>query len=358
MNNAVRNRVLVWGLSNNRAGTEAVINNYVTHIPNVAFDFLCYEEPRNYHHLFEGTNNSYYVIPVKIKHPIKNWFALRSFMKEHGGEYRALWANLNDISNIDVLVQAKKCGIPRRIVHIHNAGLPKVFVTKLFSKLNFKKCLSLATDRWACSRAAGDFLFGNLPYRVIPNAVDAKGRSFDSNKRSKIRDDWELRDRFVIGTVGRLADQKNQRMLIELMPKIISQRSDAALMLVGDGALRLELQSLASKLGVSDRVIFTGPQEDMQAYYSAFDVFAFPSFYEGLSLSLLEAQFNGLPCVVSDGVSHETFITSNILIAPLDNRSLWISAICNAKREANSLITERAQKFTFEHVEQIAPALF
>lgn len=354
----MRNRVLVWGLSNNRAGTEAVIYNYVSHLPNVSFDFLCYEAPENFHDLFDGTDNSYYVIPVKKKHPIANWCALRSFMKEHSNEYSAVWANLNDLSNIDILVQAKRCGIPRRITHIHSAGLPDVFVTKFFSKLNYRKCLRLTTDRWACSKAAGDALYGSMAYRIIPNAVDAKGHAFDAAKRDEVRTRWGIKDRFVIGTVGRLSKEKNHRLLIDSLPEILIRHPDAVLMLVGDGALHNDLEDQARQLGVNNSVLFVGSQKDVQAYLSAFDVFAFPSLYEGLSLSLLEAQFNGLPCVVSDGVSREAFISTNLRVVSLDDEPAWSSAISDARRLPDSLDVERAQRFTFDYIEEVAPTLF
>lgn len=351
-------RVLVWGLSNHRAGTEAVIYNYVTHAPDTKFDFLCYEAPENYQDLFEGTDNSYYVIPIKIKHPLANWRAMRTFMKEHAGDYSTVWVNLNDTSNIDILIEAERYGIPRRITHVHNAGLPDVFITKLFSKLNWNRCLRLATDYWACSKAAGDFFYGDLAYRVIPNAVDSKARAYDEKKRELVRAEWNLDGKYVIGTVGRLVEQKNQGLLINVLPGILARRPNAALLIVGEGDLRKELEVRASELGIEDRVIFAGSQQDMQAYYSAFDVFAFPSIYEGLSLSLLEAQFNGLPCVVSDGVSSETFISRNIQVIPTNDESRWTRALLGASRGQAPLIEDLARKYTLESIKGLAPSLF
>lgn len=354
----MRNRVLVWGLSNHRAGTEAVIYNYVTHAPGVMFDYLCYEAPESYADLFDGTGSRYFVIPIKIKHPVANWRALKRFMSEHASEYSAVWVNLNDISNIDILIQAKKHGIPRRIVHMHNSGLPDSFITKTFSKLNWNTCLQLATDRWACSKAAGDFLYGNLSYRIIPNAVDSEACAFDGGKRVAVRQQWGIEGKFVIGSVGRLVAQKNQRLLVRILPDIIARRENAVLMIVGEGELRDELERLSIENNVQDNVIFVGVQKDMQAYLSAFDVFAFPSLYEGLSLSLLEAQFNGLPCVVSDGVSQETFISRNVDVEPLKTSSCWVDALIRAARLNDCLIIDKAKSFTLNYLEQIAPTLF
>lgn len=351
-------RILVWGLSNNRAGTEAVIDNYASRVNGVTFDFLCYEAPLNYKNLFEGTSNRYYVIPIKIKHPFSYWKAIRSFFNKRKNYYDAVWINLNDLSNIDVLKLSYRLGIPRRIVHVHNSSLPNILITKVFSKLNWKKCLRLATDRWACSLSAGDFFFGDLPYRVVPNAVNSTSCAYDRTKRKDVRCRLGIQDRFVIGSVGRLVEQKNQRQLIEILPGLIQRRKDSILVIVGEGELHKDLAHLARRLGVDDYVIFAGSQQDIQSYLSAFDVFALPSHYEGLSLSLLEAQFNGLPCIVSDGVSGEAFISRSLQVVPLHDKEGWITALCQAERKPGQLIENVSAQYTLSHLSEVASTLF
>ena len=111
-------RVLVWGLSNNRAGTEAVIEAYVRAADpqKYSFDFLCYDDPVNYGCLFSGSSyNRVFKLPIKIAHPFRHRKALASFMDEHANEYEAVWFNANDISNIDILLAAEKKGIKHRI---------------------------------------------------------------------------------------------------------------------------------------------------------------------------------------------------------------------------------------------------
>lgn len=354
-----RSRVLVWGLSNNRAGTEMVIYNYVKHAPSISFDFLCYDEPLSFSDLFEeGSPHRYFVIPVKIKHPFAYMRALNAFMREHGSEYSALWFNVNEISNIDLLIYAKRYGIERRITHMHNSEIPDVFITKLFSKLNWRRCLALTTDRWACSDSAGSFLYRGLPYTVIPNMVNAEGCAFSPTKRKDIRARWSFGGSLVIGTVGRLAHQKNHEFLLRLMPSVLEKCRNAKLMIVGDGPLREDLTHLADELGLGDHVVFTGSQPDVQAFLSAFDVYAFPSFYEGLSLSILEAQFNGLPCVMSSGVGEESVISSNVAVVSLDKPQKWVSALLDADRKENTLIVGKAEKYDLGHIDEVASALF
>lgn len=357
----LRTRVLVWGLSNNRAGTESVISNYVRHLPNTPFDFLCYEEPINYLDLFEGASqNRYFVIPIKIKHPFAYMYNLKKFMHEHGNEYHTLWFNINDMSNIDLLIYAKRYGIKRRITHIHNSKTSDVFITKLFSNLNRKKCLKLTTDRWACSKSAGNFLYHQLSFSIIPNMVNVNTRVFDRQKRSKIRQQWNLMGSLVIGTVGRLATQKNQEFLIRLMPELLKVNPNTKLFIVGDGPLYDKLVSLARNLNVKEHVIFAGSQSDIQGFLSAFDVYAFPSLYEGLSLSILEAQFNGLPCIISEGVGEESIISSNIKTISLRNPADWITELLQAERKdsASKLIPDLASMYDLKNIDKIAPNMF
>lgn len=354
-----RGRILVWGLSNNRAGTEGVIYNYATHAEGVRFDFLCYEEPHNYSKLFsESTDNRYFVIPIKIKHPIAYMKALRRFMRDHGHEYSALWFNTNDVSNIDLLILARRYGIERRITHAHNSSIPNRLITKLFSWLNWNKCRKLTTERWACGEAAGRFFYGDDGFLIVPNKVDADARRFSAERRVEVREKHGLQEAKVVGTLGRLAEQKNQAYLIRLMPALLANNPDTCLLFVGEGPLEEELRSLACEVGVEGRVIFAGQQADVGAYLSAMDVFAFPSFYEGLSLAILEAQYNGLPCVVSEGVSEESVISRSVSQVSLDDAEGWIRCLSESVRQPDSLILDRAERYNMEDISDLASAMF
>lgn len=353
-----KKRVLVWGLSNNRAGTERVIRTYVQHAPNCSFDFLCYENPANHADLFEGTDNRYFVIPVKINHPIANWIALRRFMREHAHEYSTLWFNVNEISNIDLLKLAYDYGIPKRATHMHNPSFPDVWITKLFSQLNWKTCLRLSTDYWACSKESGAFLFKGAPFQVITNFVDGDACAFDSVKREEVRARYDVSESTkLIGTVGRLAPQKNQRLLIKVLPGVLEKMPNASLMLVGEGELRDELTALASKLKVSDHVIFAGSQSDVRAYLSAFDVFAFPSVFEGLGISLLEAQFNLLPCVVSEAIPEAARISSSFKKVSLADEEGWVDALLSASRK-ESYLEKQSQQYDISNIGHVVERMF
>lgn len=355
---STQKKVLVWGFSNNHGGTERVIYNIVKSLPEVQFDFLCYEDPTNYSDLFDGTHNRVFLLPMKMKHPIKNRKILNSILMENMGTYSAVWYNFNFISNIDYLLLAKKYGIDRRIAHAHNPRFPDDFLIQLFSRLNWKRFLNVTTERWAVSNETGLQIYKGMSYRVIPNMVQADGLCFSSEKREAIRIQYGVEDSFVIGTVGRLHEQKNQLYLLNLFPEIVKRKPNSKLMLVGDGRLKQELLDTAAKLNIESNVIITGAQDDIQAFLSAFDVFVFPSVYEGFGLAVLEAQYNGLPCIMSEEVGDQAIVSENVIQISLDDPELWINTILNSKRKENVLFPDKARQHDLKYIREISTTLF
>lgn len=353
-----KQRILVWGMSNNIAGTETVISNYSSAMPELSFDYLCYSYPSNFSHLLDNGHNRFFTLPVKIKNPIAYWRSLAKFAELHFSEYSTLWLNINDVSNIDLLRMAAGSGIPRRIVHMHNGGMPSRVITQVFSKLNWNSCLSLSTDKWACSRVAGDFLFGNRGYTVVPNMVDPGKVSFSAEKRAAIRSRYGIEDALVIGSVGRLEDQKNYQFLVKVLQGLTDTGVDSVLLLVGEGSKRSELKSLADSANVGNRVIFAGSQSDVQGFYSSFDIAAYPSLYEGLSLAIIEAQFNGLPCILSDTISPETIISNNVAVLSIESPGEWSRVVLRLRRDGQSLIESKASCFDIGGIRARAAELF
>lgn len=353
-----RDRMLVWGLSNNKAGTEKVIYNYCKALPDRAIDFLCYDNPESYSDLLDNGMNRFFTIPIKIQHPLQYERALRNFVNSHMREYNALWFNINDISNIDLLLYAKRCGVPRRIAHMHNAGMPSNPITVAFSRLHEKAFSGALTERWACSESAGRFLYGDSSFTVVPNFVDSAKVVFSEEKRKLIRQKYCLEDKWVVGAVGRLEKQKNYGFLVDAFNRLRDVCSNSVLVIVGEGSMRKELEEriLACNLKIGHDVIMPGSCSDIQAWYSAFDVAAYPSLYEGLSLSILEAQFNGLPLVLSDGISDECKISEQVSFEPLDDE-IWAKRFVGVSRQTQHL-TEKANQFAISNAPAIAKSLF
>lgn len=231
--------------------------------------------------------------------------------------------------------------VPSRISHSHSIKMVNFHystIMKVYQCIMRQLIRRFGTDFIGCGQAAGEWLFGKSFFekhgRILYNGIDTKEFLFSHDARNKMRKKLNIQNKFVIGHVGHFAQVKNQQFLISLMPEIIKRRPDVILILVGDGELKEQLTEYCKKLGIMDRVIMTGNVSNVADYLSAMDVFAFPSLYEGMPLSIIEVQCNGLPCVISDSVPDDVYLTD--LIVPLslkDPKEKWIIKICSAERK-------------------------
>ena len=241
-----------------------------------------------------------------------------------------------------VMLAAKLAGAPVRVSHSHTVleSVGSEGTRKLYHfgmRLLMHSC---GNEFFACGEAAGEALYGKTWFRkhgtIIPNGIDMDLFAYSVAAREQIRVQYQLEDRYVIGNVGHYNAIKNQAFLIELMPPILSERPDSALLLFGDGPDREALAALIEKKGLQSRVRLMGNVNNVHQVLSALDVFAFPSQFEGTPLALLEAQINGLPCVISDAVPQDACILKSIVRLPLLNKEKqWVDAIINAKRDVN-----------------------
>lgn len=263
---------------------------------------------------------------------------MKTFMEEFGkvldGGYDIIEVHTSFWKNTIVEQMAKERNI-KVIVHAHSTGISKARnaeeekrLLKWHLDIKSKIDENLADYYFACSQDAAEWLYGDaIPeekVKIIHNTIDANRFAFNEEVRQKTRKTLQLEDRFVIGHVGRLERVKNQQFLIEIFAEVHKQMESAVLLFIGDGTLRKDLEELAKTLDVADSVIFMGKCSDTERYYQAMDVLVLPSLLEGFPLVLLEAQCNGLPCLCSEKVSQEVFITEKIRKIPLQNRREWV----------------------------------
>ncbi|WP_019774674.1 glycosyltransferase, partial [Streptococcus sobrinus] len=197
-------------------------------------------------------------------------------------------------------------------------------------------------DFWACADKAATWFYQDQPLqqaKIIPNAIDIEASRFSEQARQKIRQQYGLEDAYVIGNVGRLHFQKNQDFMIKVFAELVESKPQARLVLIGQGDDEAMLKALAQDLGVADKVIFAGVQKNVSEWLSAFDLFFFPSKFEGLPLAPFEAQANGLPVLASkEGVPKEIAVTPNVHFASLQKSSKdWDDLIERLSEEAERL---------------------
>ena len=253
------------------------------------------------------------------------------------------------------MMAGKVCSVPVRICHSHSIrGNEKRGTLKnLYENTMRRIILSFATHYVACGKTAGQWLYGQKAFDeqgiLILNGIGLNKFAFDPEKRSQIRLELGLEEHFIIGHVGHLAQVKNQSYLLTLMDRILQRRPDARLLLLGEGPDRSMLENMVARLELKDKVIMPGNVSNVHEYLSAMDVFAFPSFYEGTPLATIEAQTNGLPCVISDRIPPDVHLTDLITTLPLeDAEDAWIEALCTVHRNDPLAYLSSMKKTDFE----------
>lgn len=238
-------------------------------------------------------------LPSRRNDPFNHYLALYKALKS--GKYDIIHDHGNSSMMAIELTLAKWSGVKVRIAHSHNSVCPNMKLHRLLNpyfKTTYTKAL-------ACGALAGEWLFGKNQFEVLPNGFNTREFIFNEKAREQIRKELHVENRFVIGHIGRFNSQKNQPFLLQVFKEIAGHRKDAVLLLVGAGPDFESTKQLVAKHPYKDQIILYGETKNVSGMYSAMDVFALPSRYEGLPVVLLEAQISGLPCIVSDTVTKE-----------------------------------------------------
>lgn len=312
-------------------GVEAVVMNYYRHVDRskVQFDFVVTESstyvPRDE---MESLGAHVFTVPAYTHLRVFQKASYELF-KAHP-EWKIVHSHMNALS-VFPLKQAKNAGIPVRIAHSHSSfghGEPVRNAAKTVLKHFANTC---PTNRFACSKSAGDWLFGKgMPYEIVHNAIELDRFFFSAEARAQARADLGLfGGEFVVGHVGRFMKTKNQEFLLEAFARLLQLRPESILCFAGTGETEASVKSSAAELGIADRVRFLGQREDANRLYQAFDAFALPSLYEGLGLVGVEAQAAGLPCVLSDRITHEVDLTHTCDFVSIDSPQAWTDALAS-----------------------------
>lgn len=336
-------RVLHIGLSSNIGGIESVVYNWFQNIDKdkIKFDFINVEDkPLAFEEEFINAGCSVYRISSRKSNPIKSNKQLREILKSI--HYDFVHHHVMGIAWPEPMLIAKKIPGTLPIAHNHtvfgkNNGLQRE-ILNLIGHLRLYGCDYL---KIACSYDAGNSVFPKGSFEVINNGINYTDKKFNINYREEIREEYGIADDMVlIGHVGRACYEKNYPYLLNTIVELIKIKSNVKCMLVGDVNEDKKIRSLVESLGLEDIVIFTGKVKNVERYYSAFDIFFFPSIFEGVSVSLIEAQCSGLPCVISRNISKETEISDLIKYVDIDDVRSGISALANTTIHS---FTERSQ---------------
>lgn len=326
-------------------GVMSVVINYFAHMPdNIKFDVAYFKDfPENRKKDIEDLGGRVY----KLSRPGAKSF-LRcdwdEFFEKHIGEYDALHIHAPHIACMAV-PKARKCGINKIAVHCHSTWYSLFKKNRLRNKLLGIPVKYMNVQRIACGRAAGEFWFGRDNFDILPNAVECDKFRFDNERRKNKRNELGIEGKFVIGHLGRVSPpQKNHPFLIKIFAEVCRRNKNSVLMCIG-ADMTDELREIAESYGVSDKIMFLGRRKDVHELLNAMDVFVFPSFYEGLPVSVVEAQAAGLPVVMSGSVTDEVCCTEKITMLSLKQTALvWADAAVEYAKMGVSDTSEQMKK--------------
>lgn len=319
----------VFGIMNFGGAESMIMNLYRNIDKSIQFDFIVHTNSVGAFdkeimslggHIFhcpqyKGVNSHLY----------KKWW--KNFFNDHN-EYKILHSHIRSCASMYIPI-AHKHNV-KVIVHSHSTsngqGLKAIAKKILQYPIRFQ-----ADYCFACSTDSGKWLFGekiinNEKFFLLKNAIDTNKFTFDNNIRKNIRDSLNLGDSLTFVHVGRFHEAKNHIFLLNVFKDFLKICNQSKLILVGDGELRPIIETEIKKLGIANDVILTGFRNDISHILMASDCFIFPSLWEGLPVTVIEAQAAGLRCLISDRITKEVDVSNLVKhISISDGTEPWIN---------------------------------
>ncbi|NER15577.1 glycosyltransferase family 1 protein [Spongiivirga citrea] len=327
-----------------RGGAESMIMNYYRALDRskIQFDFLVHREKRGHFddEIEKLGGQIFRMNPINPFFPNSYYVQLRSFFETHKN-YKIVHSHINTFSYFTLKI-AQEFGLPHRIAHAHIA-MKKLTISDFFLggeglKDTLKKIIKLrlrkrihqhANYYYACGNLAGNWLFGKkTDFGIMNNAVNSRDFQPNTAVSNTYKKEFGIETDLIIGHVGRFVNQKNHHYLLKVFKEIVSKKSNCKLILIGDGPLRQEVEHQGKQLGIDTNIYFLGVRDDIPQLYQMMDVFIFPSLYEGLPVTLVEAQAAGLKIFASDSITPEIAITDDIkFLSITEAPNLWAKEV-------------------------------
>jgi hypothetical protein len=345
----------------NLGGAESRIMDLYRHTDRnrVQFDFLVHSgEEGFFEKEIRELGGRIFRVP---RFRIYNYFsyrkALKEFFQKHH-EFALVQGHMTSTAAIYLPI-AKKAGVKKTAAHARSAGVDKGLKGTMTRFLR-RNLADKADYLFTCSELAGISVYGEKAVRegktiFIPNAIDCAGFTFDPEKRKKMREELGLTDALIIGHVGRFHYAKNHEYLLRVFAELCRMSAGAGgstaetgadqkyhLILLGEGPLMEDTRKLAEELGVVDRVHFLGNHKNIADYYQAMDYFVYPSRYEGMPGTIVEAQASGLPCLMSDTICREVIATELVETMSIEKEpKVWAEGL---QRRIDALVSKQENR--------------
>lgn len=302
-------------------GTESRTMDYYRYLDRsrIQFDFIAHDDStRIPYEEIEELGGHVFTIP-SYQHLGKYLNALTDLLRQN--QYQIAHSHISTMSMFP-LYAAWKAGVPVRIVHNHSTAAKGEWKKNVIKYALRPFGRAFATDYAAVSYDSAVWLFGRRfvereEVAIVNPAVRQELYRYDEAVRIQVRRELNIGDKFVVGHVGRFCYQKNHEFLIDVFQAIRKRRTDALLLLVGDGDTKDAVEKKVKKLGLSGSVLMPGNRSDAGRLYQAMDVFVLPSRYEGLPAASVEAQLAGLKVVASARITRDAKIRKDMTFLEL-----------------------------------------
>lgn len=338
MSDKLCKRILHVVSAMHRGGAETMIMNLYRNIDRekVQFDFIVHSEKKEDYddEIISMGGRIIKCSSLGTLGPIKYVKELSRIIKENG-PFQAVHSH-TDFQGGFVALAAKKAGIDKRICHSHNTqwvANPNI-KHKLQMRI-FKEMIDLyGTDYCACGIDSANFLFkkskiDNKKILYLNNGIELE-KFNDCMCDKYIKKELNIKDdEIIIGHIGRFCEQKNHKHIIMIGNYLKKNNYKFKILLVGQGPLLNEIKEMVNHYDLNENIKFLGVRKDIPSLMNIFNVFLFPSFFEGLPVVLIEAQAAGVHCLISDCITKEVDLGLNLLnyLSIEKNIEQWVEKI-------------------------------
>lgn len=309
-------------------GVGSVVKNFQFHFSkSVKLDYLIFHEVKYtpFNQEVKNYGARVYIMPdLTYKNIGIIIRRLNQFMKVHKKEYDLIHVHSPILGGL-IFYCAKRYHMKNFILHSHSNQYSECKGRITRNKILFRLAERQADYCFACSDAAKK-LYHKRQVEIIHNGIDVRKYEFNQEKRSYYRKQLGIENETIVGFVGRFSAAKNLKFILNLAKKL-TYNKQIKFVLIGDGELFTNVEEKIKDFGLEDCVLLLGNCNKIEEYLNLFDLFIMPSFFEGLPMAAIEAQCNGLKCLLSDRITKTVKVLNSLSFLPINDPRVWIEQI-------------------------------
>lgn len=313
-------------------GVERVVRNYYSALDHKEFhfDYVSHGEFVDYNQTLMDEGSQIFFLPTIGKAGMSG-YKKEIAKKINIKKYDVVHIHTGDITGLYAKAY-RQMGAKKIICHAHTAH-PVSSLAKI-AKIYFRHlALKYSDYRLACGILAGNYCFGKKNYILLPNSINyRKFIDVTEDQKKELKKELCLPDdKYILGHVGSFCSQKNHDFLIDVFNDLLKNHDNYILVLVGDGPDVEKIKEKVHLLKIEEKIRFLGNRNDVNVLMNIFDLFIFPSHFEGLPVVGVEAQAAGIKCLLSDQIDKTVDLQIGLVdFLPIySGTTKWVDSIEN-----------------------------